>query len=358
MSRKTRKTLALVLAAVFVLTLAFTGCAPKQEEAKDTPGQEAPKQEAPKQDEKKAADKVVTYKLAHVYAPDHPFSKGMDKLAETVKTKSNGKLVINHYPAAQLGSEKDIADGIVNGIVDMAIIGPGELGKRFKPILVFDAPYVFRDVDHMQKVTTGDVGNELWEKMASETGIRELAALYYGTRYVTTSKVPIKTPADLKGLKLRAPDQPLSVANAKAMGANPTPMALSEVYLALQQGVVDGQENPIPTIASQKFNEVQKYINLTGHVVQVTPIVMSEKKLKELPDDLKQILMDAVKEIAPTINQEIADNEKATLEEFKKGGMEVIESDVEAFRTATASVIKEFESTWGQGLFEKIQAVK
>jgi tripartite ATP-independent transporter DctP family solute receptor len=282
----------------------------------------------------------------------------MDKLVEKVKKDSDGKLIINHYPAAQLGSEKDIADGVVNGIVDMAIIGPGELGKRFKPVLVFDGPYVFRDMDHMQKVTNGPVGQELWDQMAKETGIRALNTLYYGTRYVTTSKVPVKTPADLKGLKLRTPDQPLSVANAKAMGANPTPMALSEVYLALQQGVVDGQENPIPTIASQKFNEVQKYINLTGHVVQATPVVISQKKLDSLPEDLRKILVDAVNEIAPEINQEILDNEKATLEEFKKGGMEVVESDVDAFRQATQSVIKEFEDTWGKGLYEKIQEVK
>jgi tripartite ATP-independent transporter DctP family solute receptor len=305
-----------------------------------------------------SATEPITFKLGHAYAPDHPFSKGMVRLAAKVKERSKGGLIINVYDSGTLGSEKDLADGLVNGFVDMAIIGPGELGKRFKPVLIFDGPYIFRNVEHMSNVTRGPVGQELFSQMAKETGIHALVVLYYGTRYVTTSKLPIKTPANMKGKKIRTPDQPLSVANARAMGANPTPMALSEVYLALQQGVVDGQENPIPTIASQKFNEVQKYIILTGHVIQATPVNISEKKLASLPVDLKEILIDETNKVAPSINKEILRQEKSFLSAFRKSGMTVIKPDVAAFRKATYTVVKQFEKTWGPGLYEKIQAVK
>ncbi len=305
-----------------------------------------------------AAGDGVTLKLAHILAPDHPFSKGMIRLADLVKKKSNGRLMINIYDSGSLGSEKDIADGIVNGIVDMSFIGPGELGKRFKPIQVLEAPFVFRSVDHMVKVTTGFIGKSMWEQMAKDTGIRVLYAPYYGTRYVTTAKVAVKTPADMKGLKLRTPDMPLYVAVTKAMGANPTPMALSEVYLGLQQGVVDGQENPIPTIYSQKFYEVQKYLILTGHILSVTPIVVSEKKLNSLPADLKKILIDSVNQVGPTINADIEAKEQSLLAEFKKSGMIVVKPNVEAFRKAAQPVVATFESSWGVGLYQKIQAVR
>ena len=297
------------------------------------------------------------YKLAHVYAPEHPFAKGMVQFAEEVKAQTNGDFVINTYPAAQLGSEKDIADGIVNGIIEMAIIGPGEIGKRYKPVLIFDGPFIFRNYEHAKHVVDGPVGQELWQGLEEKTGLKNLFTLYYGTRYVT-SKKPISSPEDMKGMKLRAPDMPLSVANAKAMGANPTPMALSEVYLALQQGVVDGQENPVPTIYTQKFYEVQSYISLTGHVLQLTPVFIAKKKFDALPEDYQKILLDAVAKVFPTIDQEVLNYEKEKLEEMKAAGMTVVEPDVEAFRQATQTVIKEFEDTWGVGLYEKIQAVQ
>src|SRR5690554_3048570 len=343
MLSKARKILVIVFIIGFSLILAWTGSMLRQEEPVE-----------PKED----IIKPVTLKLAHVYGIDHPFSIGMEKLAARVKEKSNGKLIVNTYDSSRLGSEKDIADGVANGIIDMALIGPGELGKRFKPILIFDAPYVFKDLDHMQKVTRGVVGRELWDSLAMQTGIRVLASLYYGTRHVTTSMVTISMPADLQEVKLRTPDQPLSVANVKAMGADPVPMALFEVYLALQQGIVDGQENPLPTIASQRFNEVQKYISLTGHVIQVIPLTISDKKLHSLPKEMKEVLIETINEVAPMINGEIAAKEEVMLEEFRESGMHVIQPDVEAFKKTTASVIKEYEDTWGQGLYERIQNVQ
>ena len=303
------------------------------------------------------AESKVAYKVAHSYQPDHPFSVGMKQLAAMVSEKTGGQFIITEYPSGQLGSEKDLADGLVNGVVEMAIIGPGEIGKRYKPVLIFDGPFVFRDFAHAEKVLSGDIGKELWGGLEKATGLKALSTLYYGTRYVTTNK-PIRTPEDMKGLKLRTPDQPLSVANAKAMGANPTPMALSEVYLALQQNVVDGQENPIPTIFTQKFYEVQSHINMTGHVLQLTPLFISASKFAALSPAFQKALLDSIAAVAPKINAAVAAAEKNWLNEMQAKKMQVVQPDVESFRKATQPVIKQFEGQWGAGLYERIQAVK
>lgn len=301
--------------------------------------------------------KPITFKVAHVYQPDHPFSAGMKQLAAKVSEKTGGKFTLTEFPAGQLGSEKDLADGLVNGVLEMAIIGPGEIGKRYKPVLIFDGPFIFRDFAHAEKVLSGDIGKELWGGLEKTTGLKNLTTLYYGTRYVT-SKKPIMSPEDMKGMKLRAPDMPLSVANANAMGANPTPMALAEVYLALQQNVVDGQENPIPTIYTQKFYEVQSHINLTGHVIQLTPLFIAQKKFDSLPAAYQKALAESVAEVAPSINKAVADAEKQWLNDMQSKGMQVVQPDVESFRKATQTVIKQFEDQWGKGLYERIQAVK
>jgi len=304
-----------------------------------------------------ADDKPVNYKVAHSYQPDHPFSAGMKQLAAMVSEKTGGKFILTEYPSGQLGSEKDLADSLANGIVEMAIIGPGEIGKRYKPVLIFDGPYVFRDFAHAENILSGDIGKEIWGGLEKTTGIKALTPFYYGTRHVTSNK-PIRTPDDMKGMKLRTPDQPMSVAIAKAQGANPTPMALSEVYLALQQKVVDGQENPIPTIYTQKFYEVQSHIDMTGHVLQMTPLFISKSKFDALSPAFQKALLDSIAVMAPKINGAVAAAEKNWLGEMQAKGMQVVQPDMEAFRKAVQPVIKQFEGQWGVGLYERIQAVK
>jgi len=305
-----------------------------------------------------AADKKVL-RLAHVYAPDHPFNDGMKEMAERIKERTNGTIEIQVFPAGQLGSEEDIAESVSQGIIQMAIVGPGELGKRYTPVLVFDGPYTFRGVDHALKVARGEVGRELWDALEEKSDIRVLDVMYYGTRYVTTSKVPVRTPEDLKGLKMRVPNQPMSIAIMQAFGAKPTPMALSEVYLALQQGVVDGQENPLPTIVTQKFNEVQKYLSLTGHVIQMTPIVINSEVYAGLSDEEKRILEEEARRATDATNQKVLETEKQIIEEIKASGqMEVIEPDIEAFRRAAQQAIDENIEKWGRELYQKIQSVK
>jgi tripartite ATP-independent transporter DctP family solute receptor len=301
----------------------------------------------------------ATLKLAHSYQPTHAFSAGSKKIAEVAREKSGGKLIINEFPAGQLGSEKDITDGCVNGIIDIVISGTGEIGKRYTPILIFEGGFLLSGYDHAQRVLKSDIGREMWEGCLKATGLRSLTTLYYGTRHVTSNK-EIHSPADMKGMKLRAPDMPMSVANATAMGANPTPMALSEVYLALQQNVVDGQENPIPTIYTQKFYEVQKYIILTGHTFQLTPVFINDKIYQGLSPELQKVVTGSVAEVAPTIDQAIMADEKKMLDEMQSRGMTVINPDVNAFVKATAVVYTDpkLQSNWGPDLYNKIQALR
>lgn len=306
-----------------------------------------------------AAAKTLTMRFGHVYAPDHPWAVGMEKMAESVKARTDGRVEIQVFPAGQLGNEKDLADSISMSLLDMAIVGPGELGKRYNPVFVFDGPYTFRDVDHAVKVARGPIGRQLWDGLEEASNIRVLDALYYGTRYLTNSKRPVKAPADVQGLKLRTPTQPMNMAIVKAWGGNPTPMSLSEVYLALQQGVADGQENPIPTIVTQKFTEVQKYLSLTGHVIQMTPIVVNAKKWNGLPEDVRAVIEEEVMAAADQLIGDVQEVEKTQIEEIRKSGkMEIIEVDREAFRQGTMPVIEENLPVWGEDLYKQIQAVE
>lgn len=194
----------------------------------------------------------VVLKLATIYAPDHPVSIGLDNLVKTVAAESGGRLEIQHFPAAQLGNEPSIHEGLRNYTIDMAVMGISEVGKRFEPVLVFDAPFIFRDADHMMVAFNSDTGNKLWSEFENKTSIKMMAPIYYGTRILTTTK-PVPNVATLKGMKIRVPDQPNSVDTWKALGATPTPMNLGEVYLSLQTGVVDGTIWGNLEIHSRKF---------------------------------------------------------------------------------------------------------
>jgi tripartite ATP-independent transporter DctP family solute receptor len=299
----------------------------------------------------------ATLKLAHIYAPDHAFSVGMKNIASAAKEKSGGKLIINDFPAAQLGSETDIANGGANGTLEMIISGCGEIGKRYTPLLIMDGPFLFSGYEHARKVFDGDIGKELWDGCFKATGLRYLRANYYGSRNLTAKKA-VNTPDDLKGMKIRAPEQPMNVAIVRAMGANPTPMALSEVYLALQQNVVDGQENPIPTIYTQKFYEVQSHISLTQHMTQFPILFIGDKVYQGLAPALQKALDDAVKEVGPTIDKAILDDESKLLAEMQSKGMTVVKPNIDAFVKATAGVYKEFEKNWGPDLYNKIQSLR
>ena len=304
-----------------------------------------------------SAGEAMVMKWGIVLQPEHPFVLGMKKTAETVAQKTNNRIQIQVFPSAQLGTGKDMIEAVVFGSQAMATEGAAMFSQWSPRLSIMEAPYIFRDVDHMYKVMKGPIGQEMQDELVTKRGLRSLGVLYYGVRQLTANK-PVTKPEDVKGMKLRVPEVPLYLEMARAWGANPTPMAFAELYLALKQGTVDAQENPIPTINSGKFYEVQKYLVLTGHIMVPQFHAISDKLWKSLSTADQKILQDAVDEGITFSNEMLIKQEQSLVDEFKKKGMQVITPDVEAFRKASMAAIPKLEEKWGKGLYEKIAAVR
>ncbi len=299
----------------------------------------------------------LVMKWGIVLQPEHPFVLGMKKTAEIVAQKTNNRIQIQVFPAAQLGTGKDMIEATVFGSEAMVTEGAAMFSQWAPRLSIMEAPYLFRDVNHMVKAIKSPVGQEMVDELTTKRGLRSLGVVYYGVRHLTANK-PVNTPEDVKGLKLRVPEVPLYLEMARAWGANPTPMAFAELYLALKQGTVDAQENPIPTINSGKFYEVQKYLILTGHIMVPQLHVISDKLWKSLSPGDQRILQEAVDEGIAFSNDMLIKQEQSQAEEFKKKGMQVITPDVAAFKKASMAVIPKMEGVWGKGLYEKLAEIR
>jgi tripartite ATP-independent transporter DctP family solute receptor len=241
----------------------------------------------------------------------------------------------------------------------MVTEGAANFGAWVPSIGVVEAPYVWRDAAHLQKAMNGPIGEQFNETLVKARGMRILGTTYYGTRHITTTSKEVKSPADMAGFKLRVPENDVFKAMAESWGARPTPMNFGELYLALKQNVVDGQENPLPTIKSGKFDEVQKYLVLSGHIITPRLVVVNEAFWQGLKPDDRKIIADAVRAGVAWQDDELQKQERTLLDTFKAAGMTVITPDPNAFRTPVlAKVPKMFEAKWGAGMFEKIQAIK
>ena len=280
-----------------------------------------------------ASDKPLTLRMAHVYevsAPTHVY--GTELLSERIREKTND-LDVTVYPAAQLGSESEILEQLVAGELDLAITGPSFLAMWHPPVGVLDAAFATRDLDHMLEIAGSDKMAPEWDQLRKKYDARVLDTWAYGSRHLTSNK-PIRHPDDLEGFRLRAPGARIFQASAEALGASPMPIAFSEVYLALQQGIADGQENPVPVIKSMGFHEVQKCLNLTGHIQSSLQILVNERTWKRLNADQQKTLLDTIQELGHEVYDGLIEDEKKLIEEWRKDGtMEIVEDvDVDAFR--------------------------
>ncbi len=301
----------------------------------------------------------VTLKWGDVLAADHISVKMIDRVAKEVAAKTSGRVEVQAYPGGQLGGSRDMIEAVANGIQDMVTEGTANFGQWVPAIGITEAPYVWRDADHLVKAMDGPIGQEFNKQLVEKRGIRLLGTTYYGSRQLTTTSKKVEKLADMQGFKIRVPENEVFLAMAKAWGAKPTPMNFNELYLALKQNVVDGQENPLPTIQSGKFFEVQKYLVLTGHIITPRIVVVSERTWKKLQPADQAALQAAVKAGIAWQNAELLAAEKRLRDDFAKAGMTVIEPDVKAFREAVLAVVpKQFEAKWGAGMWDRIQAVK
>jgi len=296
-------------------------------------------------------------KWAHVYETSEPFHTASVWAAGEINKRTNGRYQIDVYPASQLGKETDINQGLSLGSVDMIISGSSFAAKSFPPIGVTYYPYTFRDADHLLAYTKSDVFKELTKGYEDKTGHHILAVTYYGVRHTSSNK-PFTDCAGMKGLKMRVPDVPAYLALPKSCGANPTPIAFAEVYLALQNGTVDAQENPLPTIEAKKFYEVQKYIILTGHIADSLATQVAPHVWGKLSDAEKKIFTDVTQEAATQATAEITKREGELVEEFKKKGITVTAVDKKSFQDAILKNVS-FESMgYTKADWDRIQAIK
>ena len=298
-------------------------------------------------------------KWAHVYETSEPFHKYSVWAGEEIKKRTNGKYEVQVFPASSLGKEADINQGLTLGTVDIILSGASFAGRTYAPLAVSYFPFIFRDAEHQLKYATSDVFKELAKGYDDKSGNHITALTYYGARHVTSSAArPVAKPEDMKGLKIRVPDAPAYLAFPKALGANPTPIAFAEVYLALQNGTVDAQENPLPTIEAKKFYEVQKNISLTGHIVDSLLTIVSGQLWGKLSADEKKIFTEVMQEAAEKTGREIIASEARLVEEFKKKGNNVITVDKNAFREAVLKSTKPTDHGYRQQDYDRITAIK
>jgi tripartite ATP-independent transporter DctP family solute receptor len=294
-------------------------------------------------------------KLGNVQPPAMIVQKGLQRFADLVAERTGGELKVEIFPASQLGTEQEILEGVQLGTIHMFEGSAGAAG-RFLPVLeAFAHPFLWRDLDHMLAVARGEIGQELSQRLIDEHGMRILdMGWLFGQRHLTTASTPVYTPEDMKGLKIRVQPTTIYLEMIKAMGANPTPIDWKEVYLSLQTGVVDGQENPVGVIYSAKLYEVQDYLMLTGHITQNQVVIINEPFFQSLAPEHQRVLREAIIEAGDYQNALIEQGAAEDLEKLTAAGMTVVEPDIEAFRAATANIYKLFEDQWGAGLFERL----
>ena len=298
-----------------------------------------------------------TLKWAHVYETSEPFHTESVWAAEEIAKRTDGRYKIDVFPASQLGKEADINQGLTLGTVDIIISGSSFAAREFPRIGVTYYPYIFRDADHLLAYAKSDIYKELTKGYEEASGHHITATTYYGTRHATANK-PLAKCADMNGLKIRVPDVPAYLAMPRACGANTAPIAFAEVYLALQQGTVEAQENPLTTIEAKKFYEVQTHINLTGHIVDHLNTIVSKTRWASLSDEDKTIFGEVMQEAAARATQKIVAREKELVQEFKDKGLTVVESDTADFQKNVLEKATFEEFGYEKADWEAIRAIK
>lgn len=293
-------------------------------------------------------------KLGHALPDGHPIDVSTKEFARIVKERSNGTLEIQVFPQSQLGNEKDMLEGLTLGTLDMGALVGGPYGYLQPEYEVLSLVYLFNSIEQAEKALNSDVCKELADKLLENKGVRILHPFwYYGTRNLTANKKIINAD-DLKGLKVRVPEVPIQKEGLSAMGAQATPVDFGELYMALKTGVVDAQENPYSTTATSNFNQVQKYLINSKHIISAYMISINEKKFQGLTTEQQEILIEVAEEVSKYNNKLTIDGEEEQLQELKDRGMEVIEPDLESFIDAVKPLHEEYDKKYN-GLVTKLQ---
>ena len=299
-----------------------------------------------------AAEKL---KFAHAYETAEAHHKWAQWAADEIKKRTDGRYEIEVFPASQLGNQAEMLESITLGTADLGYVGPSLLAQAsdYPAIQIHLAAFLWRDFDHFQKFQGSDIQRRLIRGYEKESGNKLLSMTYYGSRHTTSNK-EIRVPADMKGLKMRVPPVPIYEIFPRAVGASPTPIAFAEVYLALQQGVVDAQENPLPTIQGKKFHEVQKYITLTGHMTDAFYTTVGAPLWDRLSAEDRRVFAEVYREAAAGNSRDIRESEQGLSDWFRAQGTIVNEVDRAPFIEAARPALLSDEFGWTPDQIQEI----
>lgn len=304
------------------------------------------------------AAQELEIKLGHVGAPGSLFALSSEEFAKRANAKLGGKAKVTVFGSSQLGGDKEMVQKLKLGTIDLAL--PSSVMTSESDLFgIFELPYLVQDRNHMQRIEK----EILWPVLAPEAekkGLKILGVWENGYRHITNNKKPIVVPADLKGIKLRVPEGKWRVRMFQEYGANPSPMSFKEVFTALQTGVMDGQENPFTQIYSAKFQEVQKFISLSGHVYTPAYLTAGSKKWATLPADVRKILEDTAKETQAFVYDVAAKEDKDLLTKITAAGTKANEVDKKAFVAASKDIYADFgkEVAGAQALIDKANSLR
>jgi len=307
-----------------------------------------------------SAEFKATMKIASVMDMNHPYMVGCQKFADLIKERTNGRITFKLYPSYQLGKgERELTEGVQQGTIDLLITSTGPLGGFSPSINILDFPFLFRDFKHVDSVLDGAIGEKLLKDF-EKAEIKALAFWENGFRHLSNSKASIKKVEDGKGLKIRTMENKVHLAAWKTAGLNPTPMAMGEVFTALQQKVIDGQENPVAVYYTSKFWDAgQKHFSLTGHVYSPAPFLMSKKIFDTLPKEDQDLFKKTAMEVAKFQRKVNRDAEEAKMKEMTQHGVTIVRDvDKESFKKAMGPVYSQFSAQFSKAEIETIMNAK
>lgn len=302
---------------------------------------------------------AATIRIGHSDTTSNLIHVSLLHFAEAVKERSGGEITVEVFAAEQLGSNAEMSEMIEMGNLDAMMMPSGQESNYAPKMLVLSLPFLFSDYDHVYKVLDGPIGDSIIADLASRNMV-QVAWWENGLRQITNNVRPLEKPEDLQGLKIRTPEDDLTLAIFRAYGASPAPMAFSELYLALQQGTFDGQENPVANIFANNFQDVQKYITMVNYQYQPKNMIFNAARWNSFSDEQKKLLSDAAKEFGAEHRKAIRDNEESMLAKLKEAGMEVGYPDTKPFIDAAQSVYADFykQHDWAEQLVNEINALR
>lgn len=337
---------------VFVLSISLVACG-GTEKGVTTTENEKPSETGDRN------DAAYTFQIGLTNPEGSPEVEGAHKFAELVAEKSDGQIRIEVFSNGALGGERDMLEGMKMGAPEMVVTGDAVFGMFTPQYTAFTMPFLIEDTEHLDNVLLGEIGEEVNEAFHEVLNAKMLSVWHRGPRNLS-AKREIKTPDDLNHMKLRVPETPMSIAAWEVLGANPTPMAFTELFVALEQNTVEGQENPLELIYNAKFYEVQSHVMLTEHLVAPFLVMMNNDKFNELPENLQNALLEALEEARLFVNDLVADSDEKYIELLKEEGVEIVEVDRDAFKKKIeeSGLAERFEKEWASNIVERIRDAK